>query len=320
LNLSYYALQQMGYRRREAEESLTASFSSITFFCLQGFVLPADSVLLSHGVVEDAKYSMCLASSVNAASIALVNEQYCEDEQEWQNERKCAPPYLVVLVGPTREYAMTGEYIKADADGYATYDGFPDAKAELRTLQETTLPAILSSVACAFSTPDRPVSMKELARETFGITTTGVRVFDLKLRMEGTLSVSRSLGTEDAGASFDQATKLAAAMSPKVSRFFNLALFETDALKRFLYFFLTIERQTHLSFASAQHVDGSKNLRDRFIWCKSTVWSHVTDADVQAFAKVKKIRDQIAHGEIASPPLDAVVDAERLATKLQLGG
>ncbi|SEA30439.1 hypothetical protein [Paraburkholderia sartisoli] len=320
MNLSYYALQQLGYRRRDTRESLTVSFSRVSFFGLQGFVLPADSVVLSNGVVDGAKYSACLANSVNAATSALVDEQYCEDEQAWQTERKCSPPYLVVLVGPTNAYAMTGEYIKEEADGYETYDGFPDAKAELRVLQEAALPAVLSSVACAFSAPDHPVSMKELARETFGTTSTGARVIDIKLRMEGTLLVSRSLTSEEASANFHQATKLAATMSPKVSRFFNLALFENDSLKRFLYFFLTIERQTHLSFASAEHTDGSKNLRDRFDWCTANVWSHVTDVDVQIFAKVKKVRDQIAHGEIAEPTLDVVADAARLATTLQLGG
>jgi hypothetical protein len=57
---------------------------------------------------------------------------------------------------------------------------------------------------------------------------------------------------------------------------------------------------------------------ERFIWCALTVWTHLTDSDVESFSKVKTVRDQIAHGEIAAPPADAVQLVEHIASKLQL--
>jgi hypothetical protein len=133
-------------------------------------------------------------------------------------------------------------------------------------------------------------------------------------------------------------------MNPKVSYFYHLALKEDDPLKRFLYLFLTIERQIHAAFKSTDHDvhmaglvrvpervqatgtsffviqhESWKSLQERFAWCALTVWTHLTDDDVNNFATVKRVRDQLAHGEIATPPAEAVALVERVAAKLQLG-
>lgn len=116
-----------------------------------------------------------------------------------------------------------------------------------------------------------------------------------------------------------------------------------DLLKKFLYFFLAIEIETHATFKRIDHVanlstlitapdrvaastqdffDGQRqrwiNLRDRFLWCVLCVWTHLSDADVEEFGRLKSVRDDIAHGSIATPPHSAVIGAEQLAAKLQL--
>jgi hypothetical protein len=344
MNLSYHALEKMGYRRLLPNESLTAAFSSVTVFSMQGISLPENSLLTSAGAVDGTPYSMCLANSVNAASNALTSEDFCEDETEWLTQNNCSPPFLLILIGPTSLHAMTGDFIQTDGTLQMTYDGFPAAKVELRALEEKALPSVLSSLACAFNASESSVSLKTLAREAFGKTTAGTVVLDHKFTMEGSLSVSRPLKNEDAEVCLARARTLASSMSPKVSRYFNLAIHEQDPLKRFLYFFLTIERQTHSAFASAhdtshiqailqspervraaadeffnRQIDRWTNLRDRFIWCAVSVWTHLNDIDLQTFERVKKVRDQIAHGEVATPPAEIVADVERLAIKLQLG-
>jgi len=62
----------------------------------------------------------------------------------------------------------------------------------------------------------------------------------------------------------------------------------------------------------------SGNLHDRFVWCVLCVWTHLCDADVEEFRRLKKFRDEIAHGSIATPPHSAVAGAKKLAAKLQL--
>jgi hypothetical protein len=141
----------------------------------------------------------------------------------------------------------------------------------------------------------------------------------------------------------DRAIALAHRISTDISSFYCRALNEDDPLKRFLFLFLTIERQTHAAFNAADHGayineiarspdrvrkygdqfllsqhERWKNLSDRFHWCAMTVWPHLTDNDVRDFLEIKKIRDRLTHGVIAEPPSSAVVAVERISAKLQL--
>jgi hypothetical protein len=92
MNPSNHAIEKMGYRRRHPDESLTAKFSSISAFWVQGVALPEHAVIMSKGLVDGAQYSICLANSFNAACTALVDEEFCEDETAWLTQNKCAPP------------------------------------------------------------------------------------------------------------------------------------------------------------------------------------------------------------------------------------
>jgi len=168
-------------------------------------------------------------------------------------------------------------------------------------------------------------------------------VCDFGVELRGDLRVSQPVPLPDLQGLLDRAISLATRMNPKVSRFYSLGLNESDPLKRFLYLFLTIERQTHATFKAIDHgvrmaelarvpprvnsvgtsffeaqSEKWRSLQERFIWCALTVWTHLTDVDVENFTKVKKVRDQIAHGEIAAPPPEAVQLVERVAGKLQL--
>ena len=128
-----------------------------------------------------------------------------------------------------------------------------------------------------------------------------------------------------------------------MARFFHLALYDDDPLKKFLYFFLTIEIAIHVTFRKIDHASNLSalvaapdriavstqtffvkqhkkwtNLRDRFVWCALCVWTHLGDADIEEFARLKRVRDDIAHGSIETPPYSAVTGAEKFAAKLQL--
>jgi len=143
-------------------------------------------------------------------------------------------------------------------------------------------------------------------------------------------------------ARLSDAIGLASKLNPKVAKFYHLALHENDLLKRFLYFFLAIEIETHATFSAIDHTQvlsdilapppratgSAKNLfdeqrknwravKDRFVWCVVCAWSGLSDSDVDEFTKIKDIRDSIAHGRISVPPEWAVTSVERLAAKLQ---
>jgi hypothetical protein len=73
-----------------------------------------------------------------------------------------------------------------------------------------------------------------------------------------------------------------------------------------------------LRFLTAQR-EKRTSLRDRFVWCALCAWTHLDDADVDAFAHLKKIRDDIAHGASSAPPAEAVVKIQEPAIRIQSG-
>lgn len=343
MGLTHYALEQMGYRRRRDDELLSAAFTCVYAFEVQGVSSSPGLLIEANGSVGGVDYRLAFSETLNAAARRVASDDFADDEPAWVAERKCSPPYLVIHIGPTTTHAMTGDFLKEESFGLQTYDAFIPARRELREMEAKVIPSLLSAMSCTFGTLQNPVRFRELERAVSGKTTDGKTVFDFGLEFRAELRVGQAVPAPNLQDLIKQATDLATRMSPKVSHFYHLALKEDDPLKRFLYLFLTIERQTHAAFKSTDHgahmaglirtpervkATGTsffgtqherwKSLQERFVWCALTVWTHLTDDDVDNFAKVKKVRDQIAHGEIAMPPAEAVALVERVAAKLQL--
>lgn len=345
MGLTPYALEQMGYRRRRDNESLQAAFSSLHAFEVDG-ILPSSELLIGlNGSVGGVDYRLALAETLNAAAQIVVSEDFVDGEPEWVAERNCSPPYLLIHIGPTTTHEMTGNFLREETFRIHTYEAFIPASEELREMEAKVIPSVLSALSCIFGTLPKAVRFRELKRAVMGKTTDGKSVFDFGFGFDFRFKTlaKHSVPLSDIQDRIKRAADLASRMSPKVSHFYHLALKEDDPLKRFLYLFLTIERQTHAVFKSTDHgvhmagllqvparVQSTgtaflgtqherwKSLQDRFVWCALTVWTHLNDEDINNFANVKKVRDRIAHGEIAAPSAEAVALAERVAAKLQL--
>lgn len=333
----------MGLRPLSPGHTLAVVFHSLHVYEVRGFSLEAPSLEPISGTVEGFTYTLSVGSSVNAVCRRLVQDDYADSEEEWQKEHKCTPPYLIVHFGPTTKYESIGSHAKEEGRTITTYDSFPAARADLKAVGDKVLPPLLSALACSFSFNDQPVRFLPIDRTVFGITPDSRTVLDFRLLVSASAYVSSKLEPTQIEGRLAAGVNIASAMNQKVARFFQLALDEDDPLKKFLYFFLAIEIETHATFAKIDHAanlsvliaapdrvavstqdffDGQRqrwtNLRDRFVWCVLCVWTHLCDADVEEFRRLKKIRDDIAHGSIATPPHSAVAGAEKLAAKLQL--
>ena len=142
----------------------------------------------------------------------------------------------------------------------------------------------------------------------------------------------------DAKMQLESASRLSARLKPRAARLFFLGVEEDDLLKKFLYLFMVIEIVTQTAYKALDH-DGhvrsimqglpprlgpeeslkkaqrtSEHLGERFAWCRLRNWSTLTDADVAEFGRLKKLRDQILHGQDLMP---THADAE---TALKLAG
>lgn len=243
----------MGFRRKRVDEALSATFCCVYAFEVQG-VLPSQGLLGdATGILGGAAYRVALSETLNAAARRIADDDYADDEAAWVAERKCSPPYLLIHIGPTATHAMTGEFLKEESFGLHTYDAFIAARRELREMEAKVIPNLLSALSCTFGTLQHPVRFRELERAVSGKTTDGRTVIDFGLEFKAELRANQALSSPELQGLISRAVDLAARISPKVSRFYHLALKEDDPLKRFLYLFLTIERQTHATFKSIDH-------------------------------------------------------------------
>jgi hypothetical protein len=339
--LSTAAIQSMGFEPIPAGEALEARFHSLHVFELRGLIAPGAEVVTTKARVAGREYELAIGASVNAICQSLLCDDYAEDEGAWVSEHRCASPYAVIHLGPTEVHSVSTGHKKTHSGNIITYDAFPAARAELQELERQLLPSIEMALACTFAEEQHQVQVRFVDRTTWGLTSSGVTVHDLRFAMNATAHVSKPRTVEETRAALGKATALASALNPRVSQFFQLALRDTDALKRFLYHFLAVEIEVHRVFSAssrAQHLaqglepnartassliklletrDGHwTNLADRFVWCVVSTWVHLTDSDIDEFKRLKKTRDGIAHGEIATVGPDAARAIERLALRI----
>ncbi len=343
MGLTHSALEQMGFRRLLETEKLSAQFSCVYAFEVQGISPSAGLLLTEAGAIEGIGYRIAVSDSLNEGAKHVANDDFTDDETAWVKEHKCTPPYLLIYIGPTSIHEMTGDFLKEESFGLQTYDAFIPARRELRDMEAKVVPRLLSALSCVFGNLRNPVRFRKLERAVAGKSRTGVTVFDFGLEFRAEMWVGQAVPVVQLTDLLKRSKDLAGRMNAHVARFYHLALEEDDPLKRFLYLFLAVERQTHAAFMAIDHnahmlalarapervqltatsflgsqPERWKSLQERFTWCALTVWSHITDEDVANFTRVKKVRDQIAHGEIAAPPADAILLVEKVAAKLQL--
>jgi len=347
ITFSKHVMQAMGFREFAEDEAITASFSSITVYEVRGVNLPAGTTEVSGGKVAGVDYKLAVSTSVNDACTVLIGDVFTDDnEEDWKKENKCQGPFVLVLIGLTKEHKCTSGQIKVEDDGSATtYDSFPDVRAELAQLESRALAPIVSGLTCVLNEDARYVALRKITRASVGRTSGGLIVHDMRMEFKAEMYTSYNLANPQLAQNLDLAKNLTEQLNPKASRFFALGLAEDDQLKRFLYFFLSLEVETHAVFGRIDHaaalvklldgtikrpqattkllevqVENLTNLYDRFVWCATFVWTKLNDTEITQFKTLKNARDNIAHGSASEPPPGFARQAELLAHKILWSG
>src|SRR5688572_14615170 len=110
MGLTNQVLEQMGYRRRRDDENISASFSGTFAFQVLGLSVAENCIVEAAGRIAGFDYRLALADSLNAAARRIADDDFADDEAAWVAERNCAPPYVLVHIGPTAMHVMTGDY------------------------------------------------------------------------------------------------------------------------------------------------------------------------------------------------------------------
>jgi hypothetical protein len=345
--LSTYALEAMGFRELLARGSLAASFMSVTVFEARGVTFPEGFADARQGRVAGASYRIALSKSVNAGCQCLIGDDFAESEAEWLKEVKASGPFALVAVGPTNFIECeSGRMMRMPDGNITTYDSFPRLRDTLRSLEDRVLPPVVSTLTLALNEPDRYVALRKVARASAGRTSAGVTVHDIRVDMRAELTVSRAISDTRAVEILDVSIGRAPTLHQRAARYFALGTAEDDQLKKFLFFFLSLEVETHAVFGRIDHArklrgnllrDGARaprpsaielitrdvskwdNLFDRFVWCATCVWCGLADDDIRLFKDLKSTRDAIAHGRASEPPAGFARQAELLAHKVLWG-
>ena len=332
----------MGFREVIAQGAVVASFMSVTVYEARGIVVPDG---FSHAVqarVAGSDYRIAIAQSVDAGCLALIGDNFVESEAEWRNRVKSNGPFVLIAVGPTDFVeCIAGRLMRCEDGSITTYDSFPHVREALCALEQRVIPPALVAMTCALSEPDCYVAFRKLERASPGRCPDGSQVHDIRIDVKAEAYVSRPLdGTVLAGKLFDAITK-APKLNQRAARFFALGVSEDDQLKKFLYFFLALEVETHAVFGRIDHQSqtarlltgsfppsattlsllGSQvaalgNLFDRFDWCAACTWTDLAETDIALFKELKSARDAIAHGKASEPPTGFARSAEVLARKI----
>lgn len=332
----------MGFRELVAAGAIEASFVSVTVYEARGITVAEGVTEATSAQAAGADYRVAIGASVNAACQALVGDDFAEAEDDWRKEVKSNGPFALIAVGPTAFISCTaGRSMRAPDNTLVTYDCFPQVREALKSMERRVLPPVLSALTCALNQPDRFFLLKKLARASVGRTPELTTVQDIRMEFHAEAYVSRSAEREELSNKLQAVAQRASRLNQKAAGFFALGVGEEDQLKKFLYFFLSLEIETHAVFGRIDHrnkvesaveanqavrpalaallerqVSSLGNLLDRFVWCATCRWTGLTDNDVAMFKTLKEARDAIAHGRASEPPPGHARSAELLAHKI----
>ena len=342
LSLSVEVMRAMGFRPLAAGESIAASFVSMSVYETRGIALQSESPLTSAGAVAGVDYSIGIGASLNDTCQALAGDAYVDDIDAWIREKKTTGPYLLLQIGPTPVYTVTTGQVKTNSDGsLTTYESFPTLRTDLAALEAIAVPRLVASLSCSLAAPDQYLELRKLDRVSVGQTTKGETIHDIRFVVSGSAYASRDTPSQELAEGLQEAVALVPRINIKAARFFMLGMAEEVDLKKFLYFFLALEVETHAVFGRIdqtralqqlldpastplpaalallkRQTDQIRNLYDRFVWNAACAWTGVTEVDVQRFKELKSARDDIAHGAITEPPGGYSLQAQQLARKL----
>jgi len=340
--LTRYAIEAMGYTEYPLTDVIEVHFGIIKAYSLRGMVFKQDCEEKQSEVVSVAdRCTVTIAQSINKASKTLVGDIFVEDEDKWLSDKQVKPPFLLIYFRESFPRELRGGY-RQERDGYIyTYDAFPDGKKEIREWEDEAIPGIVTSLTVNLSTLEQQVDLVPIEHCIFGMTSKGQTLCDEKITVSASTYASSPKSLKEINTSLEKSKGLLPLLTKDMCRHFYAALNEPDTMKKFLGYFQFIERYTHSTYKSLKDSNdtqkafnvpdrvkepatkffedifaNSKSLSQRFHWCSILAWKKIEESDVACFLEMKKIRDQLSHGEHIEEKELPVDKAKALALKL----
>lgn len=324
IRASNHFWEGMGYSKIEEGGCLHGRFCRLLIYHIEGFKMDQPIVGPLSPVIEGHHYTLAIGASVNETCRALVNDELVEDEAAWRKGNNTIGPYLVLKIGPTDEHELTATHFLRSGNEIWINGGCESATAELDRLQERVGPRLVSSLTIAFS--NARTVFRSIEAVNYGVERSGERLRDMSVSVAAYAIVSEPISAEEVEARVTAALKRSSHLDCNVAGFFDLALKETDPTKQFLLFFIALELLTKTEFsrryasiassvASASlPAKKKRELQDQFSWLQKHALTTLSDQCVARFERLRKVRNLIAHGGIASPDPHSLEEVKILAT------
>jgi hypothetical protein len=336
-------LEMAGFEPIADLQSLAARFYGLEVFKIHGFTVDNDCVISSKDLnVRGVCCDLAIGNSLNAGCRELFDDDFIENEGEWLQQRMAVPPFLMVRIGPTRLVIPQGGHMRRISDKeIATYEAFTEAKATVSNWTHRRVsPQLITALTAQFAKLPEVIQFESIYYGAVGVTERGETLNDFTLKAHVELQVSHHRTRTEINEILKVALNGANSITQRSADYFLLATKETDELKAFLFYFLSIEvhvyktykrldRAAHLTtllslpervpaatqslFSCARDRD---DLRDQFVWCVLCAWVELRDDDVETFCQLKELRNDIAHGRVDSVTRDQVRFARQLAAKV----
>ena len=341
-NLSHDTFEAIGIEPIPDGETVKAQFKSLSVYEIQGIYSDKLSPLEPHKLVHVEKdFSFSVGENINIVCQTLTGIDFIKDSGKWRKDKKATPPFLVVMIQLNEIAICKSGYWKLEDEKIITYNCFPKARDTLNQLTKKIAAQLTTSLTVVLSSDENPVIFLPLDRIFFAETNHGKILNDTCLMDIGKVIPCKSLSVDSFNIEIQKALELYNDFHPKIGCFFELAIKSDDPLKRFIYFFLAIEVHTHQTFKRLNYdssvpfmnampqrmkssvvdffVDNqkqSKTLLQRFIRCSILKWDNINDQDIQRFRTIKRLRDEIYHGEKTPESTLPIGEAQKLVLKL----
>lgn len=344
-------IEAQGYKEYPDSDVLEMSFFGLVrVYSLQG-ILFEDSCPDKKTEVTALSDSCSVAidQSVNEALKMLVacDELLCDDEEKWLAEKKkeipliSEFPFLLIYLKITKPEKLKGGYRKEEDGCIHTFEAFPEISEEIAKWKDKELPSIVTSLTVNLSTLNQSIKLVPAHCIFFGITKEWRVLYNLTLKVTADLLVASHKNIETINNCLSDSKILLPVLTKDVCRHFYAALNEPDRMKQFLFYFHFIERYIHNEYKTISYRDDamkifniphrindsgseffkgilseSKNIAQRFHWCAIIAWDNIEENDVANFKEVKKVRDQLSHGEHVEESELPIEKTRELALKL----
>jgi hypothetical protein len=339
--LTLAGIKMLGFEPFEDGQVISAEFHLFRVFEVRGITSPdgehSPPMIHKHGGCRFA-----LGRSVNELCQVLLGDVFVDNEEAWKEERKALGPFLAIHFGPTPQATVNSGFLQKKDGSIVTYDCFAAQKEMLRQVDEGPLAALVAALEIALADGRHPIQLVPQAREVIGRTPDGSALVDVRITSSARAYVSSPLAQADWNQRVVRAISVEQQVPHTAGRFYHQALFETDPLKRFLFFFLFLERYTHWHFGEiatrdlalaafaperlgehanrllSEPIAAAKSLRSRFLWCVLVRWPALGAAEINDFLALKRERDRLSHGERNDVPESLATSAHRLCLSVVL--